>query len=861
MLNVWIRVAKKTRDHPYWNRIGSDKAYVYKIGGGRDERDASGFREGNMDLVEGNTYRFHISDLAHPLYLSTDEGGGIGMPGRLAIYGNTGVTDGHVDLVLDSSLRGKTIYYNCARHRYMGGRISVSQPTRVLAEGFSRLNSRSEREMTEIDARSMRSPLFGTRAPGGSDRDGLYAVDQWGKVWRLDTSTMVLDEKPFFEIWMDPELKMSDQYEERGLLGFAFHPSYPDPPILYVSCVRMLEGEDDEGLFQALCIEEHDTRLEETFVRSLFWTRMDYKYHLGGLMDFGPDGSLYFGVGDNTPNGQEFKRGNERGRLFWIDVTIDGATVDTSDARFPMGLRNPRNPSWNGDGTIGFLPDVGYESREEINLIRPMGRYGWPDYEGNIRRNESASQIFDHPIHEYDRDVGIAILGGFFYEGWSHPDLRGCYLFADYSGRVYSLRPVTGYDPRTDRGWTRDLIHVFGADVTLQGVGLDGRGEFYVMGKRSGSGVIYYLGGSIHSRRMKAATRLGDSMSRLIPDLDVKEEEEEEEKEQFVRPGREKITEALSRMNESIKSLEAKLDRLESSSKGGTYAGPPPQPAFDMNALINALKKERPEVIRPSPVRRVKREEPEEITRAEERPKKKIEISVGEGEKGKFVEEIIALTQEGGEGIKSLVKRPTSYTDQDQMENVLIREYNRATKERDTWENSDRSTPEPPVPEPIPKTRAEWNQKWKDYVTPLIPAAQEMLKDIPTALDQFPVRFAAAIARRIKTYYQRLREFDASGETDPKKRPILSLPSFDQFWKEGYVNVQAGKNAAFKDEYAKWNKKRENTALFTKAEKVAERLKQDEIAKPPPAEEEIKVKKEPASIPEGGGPPPPPPPP
>lgn len=872
MLNVWIKVDKKTSDHPAWNKIGSDDAYFYKIGEGRDERDGSGFKEGNMDLVEGNTYRFHIKDLAHPLYFTTDEGGGMGMPGKINLYGNVGVSDGYIDLTLDGSLKGKNIYYNCARHRYMGGKINVSPPTRVLAEGFAKLNAKTEREMAEISVDSIRSPLFGTRMPKGMDADGMYIVDQWGKVWRFNTKTQELGKKPFLEIWMDPELKLSDQYEERGILGFAFHPSYPNPKFIYVSCVRMMGSGWHDEFVQVLSIEEHDLGKKVTPIRILFATEMKNAYHWGGLLDFGPDGLLYFGVGDNTPNGQEFNQDRyEKGRLFWIDVSDRDTKLNTSSPLFPIGLRNPRNPSWNVDGTIGFLPDVGYESFEEINLIKPGACYGWPHYEGHMQRIKGHAMTVEYPIHDYGREVGIAILGGFFYDGRSNPDLIGCYLFADYSGRVYSLRPVVGYDQKSSRGWIRELLHVFGADVTLQGVGLDGNGEFYVMGKKAGSGgVMYYLGGSIHSRRTIATTRLGDTMTRLLPKLSIKDEDGDDV--EFIRPGREKITEALSKMNESIKTLETKLDRLESApNKGGTYVAPPSQPPFDMNALINALNRERQVTIKQSPQRRVAKEEPAEDTRADERPKKKLEISVGEGDKGKFVEEIIALTQEGGEGIKSIVKRPTSYTDQDQMENVLTREYNRDKKERDAWERSDRSESEPPIPASLPKTRAEWNQKWKDYVTPLIPAAQEMLNGIPVALEQFPEKFAAAVARRVKSYHQKMREFETSGETDAKKRPILTLPSFDQFWKESYVNVQAGKNAAFKDEYSKWIKKRENSALFTKAEKQANRLAQDEINKPPPPVE-IKIKKEPGTeqlpslsqssdtIPEGGPPPPPPPP-
>ena len=44
------------------------------------------------------------------------------------------------------------------------------------------------------------------------------------------------------------------------------------------------------------------------------------------------------------------------------------------------------------------------------------------------------------PLHEYGREDGIAVVGGYVYRGQAYPQWTGRYFFADYSGRLWSLR-------------------------------------------------------------------------------------------------------------------------------------------------------------------------------------------------------------------------------------------------------------------------------------------------------------------------------------------------------------------------------------------------------------------------------------
>lgn len=862
MLNVWIKVVKKTEDHPFWGKIGSEYAYAYLIGR-RDEREGGGFRVGHMELVEGNSYRFHIEEPQHPLYFTTDEGGGSGMPGRMRVHGNTGVGSGYVDLILDADFAdryGRTqIYYNCARHRYMGGKIVVSKTSKAHAGGFTRLNSDFEREAIEIEAPGLMAPLSGVGMPGGRDARGLYVVDQWGSVWRMDTETLEFASSPFFRTDVT-DLKLDEGYEERGLLGFAFHPSYPDSHLVYICRVRRSERRQKESLR----VEEH--RLEEDGksrgTRILFSADIESKIHLGGCIAFGPDGMLYFGTGDNTPNGKTVSRDPKKGRLFWIDPS-SAEKIDPSLERYPSGLRNPRNPSWTIDGGLGFLPDVGYESVEEINVIHPGVDYGWPEMEGSLVRRGGGAPSGLLPAHEYERDVGTAIVGGCFYYGSSHPDLRGCYLFADYSGKIYALVRVKAHPRESRYGWRRELLHLFGSDVSLHGVGTDGSGEFYVMGKKEGKAVIYALGESIRAKRVRATTRLGDTMFRLMPELKVEQQKRKggyDEGDYLTKQKEEedRIISELARMKETIKSLEGKIDRLESGGfKGGFPQPAPAAPPFDMAALINLLKKERsstPARQAPPPARR-RMEEQEEIVRAEERPKKEFQPS--EQEKGRFVEELKALA-ESEEGVRARLKSKPLYRDLPQMVRGMRMEYeaamDRYRQAIAEWDAGDKSDPEPKRPESLPKSDAEWQTLWKRYVTEQKASATEMIARIPSDLAAIPAKYAVFYADELKRAKKR-------------KQVPPPRPDFRSYWQTRYLKQKEATNIAFKETYEAWIKAKENSDLLEAASREATELARQELERS--MREDVKTEEPPsllrqsteAIVPSGEGVPPPPPPP
>lgn len=255
---------------------------------------------------------------------------------------------------------------------------------------------------------------------------------------------------------------------ERGLLGLARHP------------------EDDGRLFAHYTDQKGDTVVSE-FVfdgmaaetgseRVLLTVDQPASNHNGGMIQFGPDGALYLGLGDGGGAGDRFGNGQNPDTLLGGLVRID---VDGPEAElWHMGLRNP----WRFwiDGDTIWIGDVGQSSYEEIDLASVAERgtnYGWPIMEGAhcFAAAECDTSGLHMPLLEIERGDGgsCSITGGVVYRGAAIPELTGRFLFSDYCGAF--LRSVDAEGREEDH---TDEVSTAGAVVSF---GVDGSGEVYVL--------------------------------------------------------------------------------------------------------------------------------------------------------------------------------------------------------------------------------------------------------------------------------------------------------------------------------------------------------------------------------------------
>jgi glucose/arabinose dehydrogenase len=116
---------------------------------------------------------------------------------------------------------------------------------------------------------------------------------------------------------------------------------------------------------------------------------------------------------------------------------------------YASGFRSPFRLSLDPATGAPLVGDVGWNTWEEINLVRPGANYGWPCWEGDVQTPGyrdlagCAGKTNTAPLYAYPHGpMGTSVTGGIVYTGSSYPEqYRGAYFFGDYaSQRVYTLR-------------------------------------------------------------------------------------------------------------------------------------------------------------------------------------------------------------------------------------------------------------------------------------------------------------------------------------------------------------------------------------------------------------------------------------
>jgi uncharacterized repeat protein (TIGR03806 family) len=282
-------------------------------------------------------------------------------------------------------------------------------------------------------------------------------------------------------------------YGELGLAGVAFHPNFAANGRVYVYYTAIGTDPRSATIARLARFTSIDGGLtldknSEQIVLSLTFTD---RLHRGGGMHFGPDGYLYLSIGDGNGKQVAQSLSDLRGKMIRIDVDhaspyaipVDNPYVGVAGARGEIYARGFRNPwRWSFDPATGeiWLGDVGQGGREEVNVVRKGGNYGWPVLEGSVCFNATSCSAagLTKPLYEYDHSAGpAAVIGGFVYRGFQIPELRGTYVFADFArGEVWGIL-------LDNQGIARArLLNSVGKQITSLTEAANG--ELYVLGNR-----------------------------------------------------------------------------------------------------------------------------------------------------------------------------------------------------------------------------------------------------------------------------------------------------------------------------------------------------------------------------------------
>ncbi|HLO34015.1 MAG TPA: PQQ-dependent sugar dehydrogenase [Anaerolineales bacterium] len=390
----------------------------------------------------------------------------------------------------------------------------------------------------ELVANGFTSPVALIDPKDGSRR--LFVADQTGLIWILSGGKRV--EKPFLDL-RSRIVKLNSFYDERGLLGLAFHPDFAKNGHFYVSYSAPLRAGlpasewDHTTYISEFSVSADDPNLADPGSEQvlLAMDKPGYNYEAGNLA-FGPDGYLYIATGDSVrdPVADAGKYAQDTSSLLGKILRINvNRTADTGQNYlipadnpfvsgeglpeiFAYGFRNPYRFSFDvsdSGKTRLFVADVGQAMMEEVNLVEPGGNYGWPIREGTTCFNAQAwsqplescaTQGLSEPIIAYPHKGDLsAVIGGMVYHGKVLPELNGGYVFGDWGkgrGHLFVARPRT---------FGLGLWNVMEIRVgipggqsqigQLLGIGQDENKELYLLTKAPGigtagdSGIIYKL--------------------------------------------------------------------------------------------------------------------------------------------------------------------------------------------------------------------------------------------------------------------------------------------------------------------------------------------------------------------------------
>ena len=342
------------------------------------------------------------------------------------------------------------------------------------------------------------SPIFVTGPPN----DGRVFVVERGDSGSNQASIRivangVLQPTPFLTV---PNVALAS---ERGLLSMAFAPDYSASGLFYVFWVAQdddaLDPSTTTGDIRIVEFRRSDSNpnlADPTSARMVLKVPHSAGNHNGGWMAFGPDGLLYFTIGENANPANAQSKSNLLGKVMRIDPSgaddgdygippgnpfADGAGGARPEI-YTYGLRNPFRASFAPDGSL-VIGDVGQNTTEEIDVGGLAGKnLGWPTCEGFC---DTPDPLLTDPFFEYAQqdppDHLCAVLGGYVVRDPDLAGLTGRYLYGDLCNanlRTLDLS-VAGGDP-ADPG-----IDVPDGAQTLRSFGEDSGGCLYLVSSQN----------------------------------------------------------------------------------------------------------------------------------------------------------------------------------------------------------------------------------------------------------------------------------------------------------------------------------------------------------------------------------------
>lgn len=275
----------------------------------------------------------------------------------------------------------------------------------------------------------------------GSD-EHLWFTERKGKIMRMDLSNGKVN----------TVLNIQDIYSggrTPGLLGMVLHPDFKNTPHIYVhytyidsTSIDELDFSGNINYFRSKVMQYEYSFNEDTLInpKPVLSNIPAFRAHNGSRLCISEENKLHLALGDaaNSKNAQTKSRLPGKVLRMNLDGSIPKDNPIPNSYFFSMGHRNPQGLVI-ANGKI-YSSEHGTDNDDEINLIKPMGNYGWPYVQGycdkNIETTFCDSLNITEPLYSWTPTIAPAGLDYYNHKAipeWKNhllqTTLKGCALW------------------------------------------------------------------------------------------------------------------------------------------------------------------------------------------------------------------------------------------------------------------------------------------------------------------------------------------------------------------------------------------------------------------------------------------------
>ncbi len=220
------------------------------------------------------------------------------------------------------------------------------------------------------------------------------------------------------------KIENAKEIGEGGLLGIVLDPNFQVNNFVYLYYTYTQNGENTFNRVVRMVFKDKKLTDETVIVDKI----PGASNHNGGRIKFGPDGSLYIATGDAQNPSQAQNKNSLAGKI--LRTTDEGkpaAGNPFNNLVYSYGHRNVQGLSWDSNGNLwatehgrsGVLSGL-----DELNLIKAGKNYGWPDIEGDEKRQGMETARRNSGSTTWAPSGALFIGNSLFYGG-----LRGQSLY------------------------------------------------------------------------------------------------------------------------------------------------------------------------------------------------------------------------------------------------------------------------------------------------------------------------------------------------------------------------------------------------------------------------------------------------